>query len=380
MEEDQLENEEEKSEESVGLRRSTRIKFPIKRLMNEQTLFQEAQGPRRNGKCMKTEKCILEEEFRQRINTGYFDSDGRCQSSKRKTKRFDQDALSFNTLKWENTVHAMRSSSSGIKQFIKVNYDNETIEEMRPDCFSAKLRKSDPDQPGFTQAMNGEEWKEYWEACKDEYDTLENKMKAWEVVDREDTMHVLPGTWALRKKRRPDGSVKKYKSRFCVRGDKQIDQVDFFADQLYSPVCSWSTIRLMLVLSIVLNLVTVQVDYTSAFVQAPIEDEVYVEMPEGFRKPGKVLKLLKILYGLKQASRNFFEHLQGKLEGAGLRQCTDLDPCLFISDKVIAVNYVDDTLFFSPKMEYIEDIMKRLREGGGLEMDKEDDVAGFLGV
>ena len=156
--------------------------------------------------------------------------------------------------------------------------------------------------------------------------------------------------------------------------------MDFDSDLLYSPVCSWSTIRLMLVLSIVLSLVTVQVDYTSAFVQAPIKDEVFVEMPQGFRQSGKVLKLKKSLYGLKQAPRNFFEHLRGKLEGVGLRQCTNLDPCLFVSDKVIAVNYVDDTLFFSPKMEYIEDVMRQLRDEGGLDLEKEDDVAEFLGV
>ena len=136
----------------------------------------------------------------------------------------------------------------------------------------------------------------------------------------------------------------------------------------------------MLVVSIVLKLVTVQVDYTAAFVQDPIEDEVFVQMPEGFRQPGKVLKLKKSLYGLKQAPRNFFGHLKGKLEGVGLKQCTNLDPCLFVSDKVIAVNYVDDTLFFSPKREYIDEVIKQLREGGGLDLEVEDDVAGFLGV
>ena len=52
-----------------------------------------------------------------------------------------------------------------------------------------------------------------------------------------------------------------------------------------------------MVLFIVLNLVTVQVDYTSVFFQAPIKDEVFVEMPEGFRKPEKVLKLKKVYMG-----------------------------------------------------------------------------------
>ena len=83
-----------------------------------------------------------------------------------------------------------------------------------------------------------------------------------------------------------------------------------------------------------------------------------------------MLRLKKSLYGLKQAPRNFFDHLKGKLEGAGLKQCTDLDPCLFVSDKVIAVNYVDDTLFFSPKAKYIEEVMSKLRDEGGLELEK----------
>ena len=65
---------------------------------------------------------------------------------------------------------------------------------------------------------------------------------------------------------------------------------------------------------------TVQVDYTYSFVQAPIEDKVSFEIPEGFRQPGKVLKWKKSLYGLKHAPRNFFEHLKGKLEGAGLKK------------------------------------------------------------
>ena len=139
--------------------------------MNEQTLFQEAQGPRRSGNSMKSAKYILEEGFKQRANTGYFNEEGKFQCTKGRSKKFDPDALSFNTLKWENTVHTMRSSASGIRNFIQVNYDDETVEEMRPDCFSAKLRKSDPDQPSFSEAMNGEEWEEYWEACKAEYDT-----------------------------------------------------------------------------------------------------------------------------------------------------------------------------------------------------------------
>ena len=91
--------------------------------------------------------------------------------------------MSLNVLKWENTVHSMKQSSSGISKFVEVNYKDETIEEMRPDCLNAKFKKSDPDLPTFSQAMNGDESEEYWKVCQKGYDILENKMDAWDVVD-----------------------------------------------------------------------------------------------------------------------------------------------------------------------------------------------------
>lgn len=69
--------------------------------------------------------------------------------------------------------------------------------------------------------MGGEESEEYWKVYEVKYNMLE-KMEAWEVVDIDSTMNTIPRTWTLRKKRRIDGTVSKFKSRSCVRGDKQI--------------------------------------------------------------------------------------------------------------------------------------------------------------
>jgi hypothetical protein len=79
-------------------------------------------------------------------------------------------------------------------------------------------------------------------------------------------------------------------------------------------VVNWTTVRLLLVLSQVLNLSTKQVDYTAAFIHPPINNIVYVEMPRGFSEPGKVLQLRKSLYGLEQSLRIFFKHLKSNLE------------------------------------------------------------------
>ena len=166
------------------------------------------------------------------------------------------------------------------------------------------------DNPTWSQAMTGPDEGGFWDACQDELSTLV-EMKAWEVMDRNPTMKVLGSTWAFKRKRYPDGRVRKLKARFCVRGDQQIDGVDVF--DTFAPVAQWVTIRIMLLMSIVLELVTVQVDYIAAFLHAPIKEYVYINMPRGFQIPGKVLKLNKSLYGLKQSPRNFYNHLKDKL-------------------------------------------------------------------
>jgi hypothetical protein len=70
------------------------------------------------------------------------------------------------------------------------------------------------------------------------------------------------------------------------------------------------------------------------------------------------------LYGLKQLPRNFFQHLKGKLENIGFKSAKAVDPCLFISNKVICLVYVDDTLFYSPRHEYIHEVIQQLQEQG----------------
>ena len=92
-----------------------------------------------------------------------------------------------------------------------------------------------------------------------------------------------------------------------------------------------------------------------------------------------MLKLKRSLYGLKQSPRNFFLFLKSKLEAAGFTNHEEIDPCLFLSDKCICLVYVDDTLFYYPKAEYIEEAIAKLKELG-MELEVEDSVAGFLGV
>jgi hypothetical protein len=185
------------------------------------------------------------------------------------------------------TKHHQRDPESGM------------LENFDPLALTTKANSSD--NPNWHQAVNGPQADGYWEAMETELKTLTGK-ESWIVVERKNGMNVLPSTWAFKCKRYPDGSVRKLKTRFCVRGDRQKEGVDFF--ETYLPVVSWHTVRMLLILSMKLILCTKQVDYTAAFVQAPITEEVYVEQPKGFTlKENQVRKLLHCLYGLKQAPR-----------------------------------------------------------------------------
>jgi hypothetical protein len=79
-----------------------------------------------------------------------------------------------------------------------------------------------------------------------------------------------------------------------LSGFEQVEGIDF--TETIAPVVNWTTVRFLLIMSILLGLSTKQVDYIAAFVQADIDTIVYVEMPKGFTQLGKVLKLKKSLY------------------------------------------------------------------------------------
>ena len=144
-----------------------------------------------------------------------------------------------------------------------------------------------------------------------------------------------------------------------------------------------------------LGLSTKQVNFTAAFIHANIDllpgfhkmskkeqahQGVYVEMPCGFAKPGKVLKLRNYLYSLKQAPQNCVAHLSKNLGEVGFKPAMEVDPCLYISDKVICLAYyIDDCIMISAEMSNINQVLKKLKKLN-MELEEEDNITGFLGV
>ena len=147
--------------------------------------------------------------------------------------------------------------------------------------------------------------------------------------------NILPSTWAYKIKRLPDGEILKFKARFCVRGDRQVENQDVF--ETFAPVCQWSTVRTLLTFALQEKLYTQQVDFSNAFCQAtlPPEEQVFIEIPKDFGWAGPdenvVLKLNKSLYGLRQAALHWFEKITSALESRDYVQSRD-DPCMFIHE------------------------------------------------
>ncbi|KAL7479908.1 hypothetical protein ACHAW6_005627 [Cyclotella cf. meneghiniana] len=242
-----------------------------------------------------------------------------------------------------------------------------------------KSSKDDNYNSNWSQAMNGHFKEEYWKAALKEIEMLES-MDAWEVVDRDDNnTNVINSIWTFKLKRYPDGMVKKFKAHFCVHGNQQLEGIDFL--ETYAPVVQWTSVHLMLILEVLLHLKSKQGDVTVAFLHTNLDwekEKVYVEMPLGFCQNGKVLKLQKTLYGLCQSTRAFWQFLTGAMIKSGMT-VSKLDPCMFVGDKVIAVAFVDDILFWSTDFAYINQLDNTLCLHGLL-LEQEDDAAGVLVV
>ena len=132
-----------------------------------------------------------------------------------------------------------------------------------------------------------------------------------------------------------------------VRGDLQNDE-----RETYAPVAKWATIRTVLAFALQMKLKTRQIDVDNVFVQAELKEEesIYVTLPVVvhhaiYRSKDIVLKLLKSLYGMKEAPKLWYQKITGGLIEMGFER-SQHDQCLFMhkEKKIILLLYTDDCL------------------------------------
>ena len=114
-----------------------------------------------------------------------------------------------------------------------------------------------------------------------------------------------------------------------------------------------------------------------------------MQLPVGFKIDGQteaesdkcyVLKLNKNLYGLKQGSFNWYEKLKASLVDRDFKP-SDIDPCLYIGNRMIILTYVDDCIIVGPSMDRIDSFVKSMNTGKeNFVLTDEGDINKFLGI
>jgi hypothetical protein len=144
-------------------------------------------------------------------------------------------------------------------------------------------------------------------AMQEEYDALQ-KNGTWELVKLPNGRKAIGSKWVYKAKENEKGEVIRYKARLVARGFTQQQGIDF--KETYAPVTKLTTIRTMLAVAALKDYRVEHLDVSNAYLNADVEEELYMEQPEGFVQCDEngnklVCKLIKSLYGLKQAGRNW---------------------------------------------------------------------------
>jgi hypothetical protein len=270
------------------------------------------------------------------------------------------------------SFHAsIQHASSGIASLnraanlVETNFDG-SLNYLAHHVFAAG--KENNETYTFREMLKQEDRDNFIEAMQVEIDAHQTR-EHWEIIPRSQMpkeMKTIMAIWSFKRKRHPDGLLNKHKARLCAHGGMQQWGVNYW--ETYAPVVNWISVRFLLILAELLGLETKALDFVLAFPQADLDVPIYMEIPIGVSVDGVhqnkqyVLRLLKSLYGLKQASSNWYSCLKQGLEDRGFKESQG-DPCVFIRKDMIILVYVDDCVLVSPSGDVIKAFIDSLTNG-----------------
>ena len=156
---------------------------------------------------------------------------------------------------------------------------------------------------GAKVSPNWEEWDAAFEAEMSSF--KENNV--WDIVPRPAGRKVVGGRWVCKIKRDAQGEIERFKARYVAKGFTQIQGLDY--DETFAPVVRFDSLRLLLAISAAKKWKPRQLDIKTAFLYGILNEEIYMELPEGYRIGNHVAKLNRCIYGLKQSPRNWYFRL-----------------------------------------------------------------------
>ncbi|UYV61953.1 hypothetical protein LAZ67_1007155 [Cordylochernes scorpioides] len=222
------------------------------------------------------------------------------------------------------------------------------------ELLSTEVYKGDP--TSYKEAIQGPEAEHWLKAIEEELESL-RKHKVWELTELPKDSAPIACKWVLHKKTNAEGQVVRYKARLVAKGFTQQKGIDY--DEIYSPVSSFETTRLLTAISVENNWFIDQYDVKSAYLYGKLDRVIYMEQPESFVKPGEehlYCQLKRSLYGLKQSGRCWNKCLDEWLKKKGFMR-NPVDPCVYklkLNEGMIILSlYVDDILTLTENQEYI---------------------------
>ncbi|CAI7840665.1 unnamed protein product [Closterium sp. NIES-53] len=206
-------------------------------------------------------------------------------------------------------------------------------------------------------------------------------MGTWELVERSRGVNIMKNQWVLKTKYRIDDTVERKKARVVVKGLMQVCGADY--DKMYSPVSSYVTLWIFLSIVDVLNINLMQLDMKNALLQSKLDRVLYMYQPDYFDDgTGRMCKLLKSLYGLKQSPLLWYRELDGVLLGAGWKK-SQIDEALHYKAGDNGVTcwvlvYVDDLLAASSNHAMVKELKELLE--AAFELREISPVVKYLGL
>uniref|UniRef100_A0A5S6Q3I8 Reverse transcriptase Ty1/copia-type domain-containing protein n=1 Tax=Trichuris muris TaxID=70415 RepID=A0A5S6Q3I8_TRIMR len=193
------------------------------------------------------------------------------------------------------------------------------------------------------------------------------KLHVWDLVDLPPGKKPISLKWVFKVKPNSEGQADTYKARLVARGFSQRYGEDY--DETFAPVVKHDTVRVLLSLAAAQKLHVRHLDVKAAYLNSPLEEELYVKQPPGFEVQGqehKVLLLRKSLYGLKQSARAWNKMATDTLTSLGFEQAM-ADHCLFSKkekngSRTYILIYVDDLLVVGATPKITKEV--------GIQMDK----------
>ena len=207
------------------------------------------------------------------------------------------------------------------------------------------------------------------------------RLSVLKLVDRPTDKNVMKCGWVYDKKLNLDGNLI-HKARLVAKGYSQVHGLDFF--EVFSPTMQTKTFRSLLAIAANdSNVMTQSWDVSTAFLYAPMNEDVYVEQPDGHSTHGKnkVYKMMKSMYGTKQASRNWNLTVNNALCHIGFKQSVN-DSCLYIlrypdGRFIYLLIHVDDFAVFHNDSKLCESVFSKLNSNFKL---KRGPLNFFLGM